>query len=1071
MLSSAKIGTSSWRYYTNSVACAASEYYLGSGEAPGRWHGRGLDAMGIEAGAVVDEARLESLFARALHPVTGERLGRAWRVDGVTGFDLTFSAPKSVSSLWALADPGTAYEMRAAHAAAVNAALSYLDEHASWSRRGVDGTEQIASGGLAAALFEHRTSRCSDPQLHTHALVVNKVACADGQWRTLDAVELYGHKKSAGMIYQAALRSEILGRTGLVFDTADSNGQSEISGVPKELMKAWSKRTVQIDTDAAVRIGEYENSLGRSLNGNERAAIVKEAVLRTRPAKEHRDAGSLHERWLAEAGALGFDPGTVTAETHSAAFQTGRQASRQPVEHGSAVAEGALRAAAAARAVFSRADVAGQVAALLPVDGRSAAGVVALVEQLTDRALSLPDAVGVGQHPSGRTARTSDARWAGADVLAAEARVLSLAERGRSGGYGTTNASTILLAMEGAGLDRGQCDAVWSLTQDGDFLAVVTAPAGAGKTRMLGTAAQAWTSAGYRVLGLAPSARAAAELATATGAGADTVAKWITEQDRRGLWLPEARARYGLDARSVVVVDEASMANTHDLDTLVTSAARAGAKVVLVGDPAQIGVVRGPGGMLAALANAGHALDLTGVHRFNEQWEADATLGLRRGDPRVLTVYQQHGRVHACAGTDEAITGLHAHWLGERAAGHEVLMMARTHADVDLLNHAARASAVEGGEVRGPAVTLGDHEWREGDLLRAGRNDRRLTVGEDGWVRNGDRYRVTAVGPDGLHVEHLDRGDTAFLPAGYLAAHARYGWATTITTAQGATVDVGLVLVRPGIDREHLYVAMTRGREANHAYVTTENSEIGEDRHGTPPAGRAHLTLEERALDVLAEALARSGAQDAAHTTRARAIETARARAADPARAAVEQAARRAAEPVIPAEHLARTELLTPRQDEKARVVAAQQDHAVAAASARAELAATSRLRPGRRRELGDTIWRHERAVHAAIGDAVRLGREIDALNRQVATDTRDRQHQQRTRAAQPRPVEDTTWREAPLSPATSTDQLATAAVTRARQAMQRAQAEIRDRDRDRSRYHDQHRDSRGRDDAPGIER
>jgi conjugative relaxase-like TrwC/TraI family protein len=182
---------------------------------------------------VVGEAQLEALFARALHPGTGERLGRAWRTDGVTGFDLTFSAPKSVSSPWALGDPDTARELRAAHSAAVAAALSYLDAHASWSRRGVDGTEQVASHGLVAALFEHRTSRCADPQVHTHALVVNKVACADGIWRTIDAVELFHHKKSAGMVYQAALRIEIHSRTGLVFEAADNNGQAEITGVPE----------------------------------------------------------------------------------------------------------------------------------------------------------------------------------------------------------------------------------------------------------------------------------------------------------------------------------------------------------------------------------------------------------------------------------------------------------------------------------------------------------------------------------------------------------------------------------------------------------------------------------------------------------------------------------------------------------------------------------------------------------------------------------------------------------------------------------------------------------------------
>ncbi len=208
MLSSAKIGTSSWRYYTAGVACRASDYYAGVGEAPGRWSGRGLQELGLSAGAVVSERELEALFARGLHPDTGRRLGRAWRTDGVTGFDLTFSAPKSVSALWALGDGVTAREAMAAHRAAVRAGLAYLDTHAALSRRGTDGVEQVESDGLVAAVFDHRTSRAGDPQLHTHALVLNKVRCVDGRWRTLDAHELYHHKKSAGMLYQAALRNE-----------------------------------------------------------------------------------------------------------------------------------------------------------------------------------------------------------------------------------------------------------------------------------------------------------------------------------------------------------------------------------------------------------------------------------------------------------------------------------------------------------------------------------------------------------------------------------------------------------------------------------------------------------------------------------------------------------------------------------------------------------------------------------------------------------------------------------------------------------------------------------------------
>lgn len=239
VLSSAKIGTSSWRYYTASVGCRATDYYLDAGEPPGRWHGRGLAELGLEPRSVVSERQLESLFARAMHPVSGRRLGRAWRADGVTGYDLTFSAPKSVSALWALADPATAGAAMAAHRAAVKAGLAYLDAHASSSRRGTNGVEQVASQGLAVALFDHRTSRCGDPQLHTHALVVNKVRCADGVWRTLDGTEIFHHKKSAGMVYQVALRNEMDARLGILFGPVNEHGQAEIAAIPEALLKTW----------------------------------------------------------------------------------------------------------------------------------------------------------------------------------------------------------------------------------------------------------------------------------------------------------------------------------------------------------------------------------------------------------------------------------------------------------------------------------------------------------------------------------------------------------------------------------------------------------------------------------------------------------------------------------------------------------------------------------------------------------------------------------------------------------------------------------------------------------------
>ncbi len=1065
MLSSAKIGTSSWRYYTDGVACQASEYYLGVGEAPGRWHGRGLEELGLAPGAVVSERELEALFARGLHPTAGGRLGRAWRADGVTGFDLTFSAPKSVSALWALGNQETAAEAMAAHRAAVRAGLGYLDAHAALSRRGTDGVEQVGSAGMVAAVFDHRSSRAGDPQLHTHALVLNKVRCEDGRWRTLDATELFHHKKSAGMIYQAALRNEMHQRLGVSFREVNENGQADIAGVPDELLGLWSKRAAKIDAEAGPKIAEYEKLLGRTLSSSERVGVVKTAVLKTRSRKKHPELSALHATWTAEATRLGWTPErlrravrlrtpparvgqelrvlpsdpaeptglarpagavrpgadrsslhglAVVLPAYDAVLPAATGADPGPVAE-AGVAAAALQGAGTRRAVFSRADVAGQVAAHLPTTGLSAAEVVEQIEQLTEIALGLDDAVPIGPQGVGVTPRASDARYATVQVLAAEARILDLARRGRRGSYGRLPHSALMPMGRGGGLDSSQYRAVLQLAAGGDFLSVLTAPAGAGKTSTLGTAARAWQHAGYRVVGLAPSARAAAELATATGGPADTLAKWLHTHHHTHHSTPAgAPGATSLDDRTVVIVDEASMASTLDLDPLIAAAARAGAKVVLVGDPAQIGVVNGPGGMLAALAHGGHGVELAEIHRFSQPWERQASLALRAGQPGALAAYRTAGRLHPCQDGDVALDSVFAHWAAARADGQDALMLARTRLDVDALNQRARSAAVAAGQVTGPVTVAGGRDWQAGDVLRARRNDRRLVVG-DGHVRNGDRYQVLGPGPqDGLIVQDLTGRGRLVLPAAYLAEHAEYGWASTIDAAQGATADLGVVLVRPGMDREHLYVAVTRGRHGNHAYITPDPA-TDDDHHGHPHprhSAPAEADPQEQAVRVLEAALARSGAQDAAHTAldhaRAQAAQTARQAERATERAAARKAVaaeqqRRQARPLLP-EHARAVQRLNERRAEREQLRTDRDALHRTLQQTRTELEALPRWARGRRRALTDTLtsgqWRR-RQTEPTQGS---LDAEIDRLTRQVAHHTRQRLASDLAAPHRPRP-------------------------------------------------------------------
>jgi conjugative relaxase-like TrwC/TraI family protein len=867
VLSSAKIGTSSWRYYQREVATDPSEYFLARGEAPGRWWGRGLAELGLTRDAVVQEQQLEALLARGLHPETGKRLGRAWRTDGVTGFDLCFSAPKSVTGLWAISGTTIGTEIAEAHRAAVRAALGFLDNHAAMSRKGIDGVEQISTAGFAAAIFDHRTSRAGDPQLHSHALVVNKLRCADGGWRSIDGHEIYHHKKAAGALYQAALRAELTQRLGVVFDPVNPHGQAEIAGFPAELTTLWSKRTRQIKADADPVLDRFADQLGRALTPAERAAVVKTSVLKTRPTKQHLDEGVLQTRWRAEAAELGWTPDRLVRDVLTTAMARRTRTLDQVLAGQTAedrLPHTALAEAGARSATFSRADVVVQVAAGLPPVAATADQVHRTVEALTQRALHTEQAIEVGQIQDGVTPRASDTRWATADLLANEAAILRAAQAGQAAGRAVVPGHVADHHTELRGLDDEQADAVRTLTGGGQLVSVLIAPAGAGKTTTLGAAAAAWADAGYTVLGLAPSARAAAELSTATGTPAETVAKWRYEQPRLPLLAPELAARWRVGPRSVLLVDEAAMLATDDLTALTKAALAGRAKLVLVGDPAQIGPVERAGGLLPALASRVGAIELSGIRRFSQPWEADTTKQLRRGNPAVWSRYAAHGRVHPTPDLEQALDAVHERWQAATDAGADALMMARARTDVDALNHRARASALAVCDVRGPVLAhSGGRDWQAGDLLRARRNDRRLPLGE-GHVRNGDRFRVLGPGPDsGLIVEDLAGRGRAALPASYLARHADYGWASTIDGAQGATADIGILLARTGLDREHLYVGMTRGRDANHVHLTTEPAE-DEMAHRQQRADPAP-TIDD-AVRVLEASTARVGAQQAGHT-------------------------------------------------------------------------------------------------------------------------------------------------------------------------------------------------------------
>ncbi len=866
MLSRGKVTPGSVGYYTNEVA-GLSDYYAGKGEAPGRWVGRGSGATGL-AGEVSPE-QLASLFEGA-HPVTGEMLGGGYRVrpgaDRVTGWDLTFSAPKSVSALWGVGGGEVGMGVRSAHDAAVQAALDYLEEHAAFSRQGKAGIRQVDTEGLVAAAFVHRSSRAGDPQLHTHVLVSGRVRCGDGEWRALDSRALHRELKTAGMLYQAALRAELSARLGVRWSEVDRHGQAEVAGVPERLCRHYSARRKRIEERAAERMAESEVFLGRALTPEERRRAYERATLETRTAKVHDDIAheGLHDRWRVEAAAAGFGPddwvGAVVA----------RPARPQELEVESIAAE-ALAELSLRASTWGRTDVVRQLVRRMPPTTGSADDVRTAVEKLADAVLADRGVVRLAA-PSVRPPadlRRRDgrsvfephgaARYSTQQTLAREQHVLDAAHAGRDAGRAVASELAVEAAIAEGGLGDDQASAVRRVTLDGDAVSCVVGPAGTGKSRTMGTAARAWANSGMTVRGLAVSAAAAGVLETEAGIASDTVAKFLLEHDRRG----GGTAPYRLGRDDVVVVDEAGMLASADLARVVALAEQAEAKVVLVGDHAQLGAVEA-GGLFRLLLTEAKAAELTGVRRFHAGWERDASLRLRAGDRSVIEEYLSQGRVVGGA-RSVMVEEAFGRWWMARARGDSVVVCAADHATVNELANRARAARIAAGEVEPGGVAAGEHTVGVGDEIVTCRNDRRLVTSAGAWVRNGDRWHVVARhGDGGLLVEDLAGRGRVVLPGDYVREEVALAYAVTIHKAQGLTVDSAIVLVDERTTAEGLYVGMTRGRASNVALAVCDEPDTeysaGPTRRPSEvlAAALGRSAAEVAALEVLREALAHS---------------------------------------------------------------------------------------------------------------------------------------------------------------------------------------------------------------------
>lgn len=918
-----------------------TDYYTHSSNPQGRWLGTGLAGIGVEPGATVTPSAAQALFERAENPTTGEALSRHTQRDPhalratppsrrptVAGFDLTFSVPKSISVLWALAGSGEKDRILRAHHAALDATMAWLEQTAIHTRAGHNGVAHLSVRGAIAASFDHWESRNGDPQLHTHVVIANRVQrISDGTWATLDSRTLYKATVAASEHYNGLLFDQLKRDLGIDADVrrpgkAEHNPKLELTGVEDELIREFSSRSRLIDVETDRLVHEWAQTHGHEPTASNKIRLRQQATLSTRTAKPDRivPLSIRTEEWRKRSAAKGFDAERVLAET----IDRSRTAPVHESDLGLAWIQTTGRlveqAVAGRRATWNRWNLLAEAERIClelrcvsPEDRRRIMDAVATSAEAQSVPLSefrygpaattAPDIAFNGHSvfdwPAGHL-------YTDLSTLANEARVMAAhhstdaPKPDPSAGDGLTRYTN----SSGVGLWPDQLDAAAIILASGRRLDAVVGPAGTGKTTTMAAVKSLWEQhyGPGSVIGLAPAAASADVLGHELDLATDNVTKWLYESTGPGAALRaeryfESEQRYldalpraGTDRAStrylrrlaqqlcalaatqsrwqfrpgqLVIIDEASMVPTHHLAALVDQAEAAGAKLVLVGDPAQLDAIDA-GGMLGWLDRTGKAVKLKTIWRFTQPWERQSSLKLRSGDRQAIQDYNSRGRIRS--GTyDAMVDAAYDRWNSDVQAGRTSILIAPDNDTVALLNERAQADQVATGRVDPESAILlsdGLHAGR-GDRILTRRNDRRLTDHTGDFIRNGTLLTITdPPSTDGsVTGTRLDTGATITLTSRYLAESAELGYATTAHRSQGITVDTGHTLVSEGrLTRELFYVSMTRGRQSNTAYVCEPDPR---DHHAIDPS-----TLPDW-QQILSQVLAAEGAEHTAHEIRA----------------------------------------------------------------------------------------------------------------------------------------------------------------------------------------------------------
>lgn len=773
MLSISKplIGEGAGLYY---VELGREDYYLEGGEPPGKWVGSGAEALGLEG--TVNQKQFMVLF-RGGDPWTLEKLTQNAGEEGRrAGWDLTFSAPKSVSALWAVADDEMRQTIQKLHQRNIELALSYAEEGAI-TRRGKGGEERVAAKTIFAT-FEHGTSRAQEPQLHTHAVLLNVGIAEDGSTGTLETAEIFRRKMGAGAIYRAGFAADLERELGVkVVRDKDSFA---IDGVPEALTSHWSTRRKEIE----------ESLREKGFSGAKASAV---AALDTRETKaELTPRAKLAEKWRGEAIERGFTPLRVKEITGLMLPLSDEHEFREAIDK-------SLERLTEKKSTFTERQL---VAALaVEAQGRGLTG----KEALNKAREILRDDDRIVLIAEGR-----ERVFSTKEMVNLEEKLMARVESLDRSAKKEVSSDSVLKAIATRTLTAEQENAVRHLTDSTHGVTLAVGLPGTGKSYTLGAVCEAYEAEGYQVRGLALAGKAARGLEEGSGIKSETIHSTLASLESGKLVFTK---------RTILVIDEAAMVPTRLMAEVIEKAGNANAKIILVGDSEQLQSIEA-GGVFKALERRFGAAELVEIQRQREGWARTAVKDFHKGDAeKGLKAFAERGLLTISNDRTQAKKELIAAWKGEGIkAPKENLILAATRAEVRSLNKSAQYERSKAGLLGESSVSVEGEGLREGDRIVIGKNSRVLSV------RNGDLGTVKEIDGKSVKIE-LDSGKSTRINVTDFN-HIALGYAVTTHKAQGATAENVFVLGGgPMTDKHMAVVQVSRARGETKVFI--EKDEAG----------------------------------------------------------------------------------------------------------------------------------------------------------------------------------------------------------------------------------------------------